>query len=86
MPTPQLLSRKTNGATGAQSSNDAPKAPRVKAPVQGEKVTVRRLPPGMTEEEFIAILGDEWTVGHGKVDWFSYWEGKVSQQSVPVSD
>jgi hypothetical protein len=36
----------------------------------------------MTQEEFVAILGDEWMVGRGKVDWFSYWPGKVSQQSV----
>jgi regulator of nonsense transcripts 3 len=34
----------------------------------------------MTEEEFVAILGDEWKVGGGKVGWFSYWPGKVSQQ------
>ena len=82
MSTPQLLSRKTNGAVGGQSSADAPKAPRTKAPTQGEKVVVRRLPPAMTEEEFITILGEEWKVGQGKVDWFSYWPGKVSQQSV----
>ena len=82
MGTPQLLSRKTNGVTGGQSSSDAPKAPRVKAPPQGEKVVVRRLPPAMTEEEFVTILGDEWRVGRAKVDWFSYWPGKVSQQSV----
>jgi regulator of nonsense transcripts 3 len=81
MVTPQLLSRKTNGVVG-QSSNDAAKAPRVKAPAQGEKVVVRRLPPAMTEEEFVTILGDEWRVGRGRVDWFSYWPGKMSQQSV----
>ncbi|KAH6613383.1 Smg-4/UPF3 family-domain-containing protein [Chaetomium tenue] len=79
MATPQLLSRKTNGVVGGQSSTDAPKAPRTKAPAQGEKVVVRRLPPAMTEEEFITILGEEWKVGRGKVDWFSYWPGKVSQ-------
>lgn len=82
MGTPQLLSRRTNGVVGGQSSNDAPKAPKVKAQVHGEKVVVRRLPPAMTEEEFITILGDEWRTGRGKVDWFSYWAGKVSQQSV----
>lgn len=83
MSTPQLLSRKPNGATAGQSSADAAaKAPRARAPAQGEKVVVRRLPPAMTEQEFVAILGDEWRVGRGKVDWFSYWPGKVSQQSV----
>ncbi|KAH6851210.1 Smg-4/UPF3 family-domain-containing protein [Chaetomium sp. MPI-CAGE-AT-0009] len=79
MATPQLLSRKTNGVVGGQSSADMPKAARTKAPAQGEKVVIRRLPPAMTEEEFITILGDEWKVGRGKVDWFSYWPGKVSQ-------
>ncbi|KAK4154468.1 Smg-4/UPF3 family-domain-containing protein [Chaetomidium leptoderma] len=79
MSTPQLLSRKTNGVVGGQSSHDAPKPPKVKAPAQGDKVVVRRLPPAMTEEEFVTILGDEWRVGCGSVDWLSYWPGKVSQ-------
>lgn len=82
MSTHQLLARKTNGATSGQSSNDAPKPPRVKAPPQGEKVVIRRLPPAMTEDEFVTILGQEWKVGGQKVDWFSYWPGKVSRQSV----
>jgi regulator of nonsense transcripts 3 len=84
MSTPQLLSRKANGATAGQSSTDAAKAPRSRAPAQGEKVVVRRLPPAMTEEEFVTILGDEWRLGRGKVDWFAYWPGKVSQQSVMI--
>lgn len=85
MATPLLLSRKANGVAVAQSSADAAKTPKMKTPVQGEKVVVRRLPPGMTEQEFLAILGEEWAVGHSKVDWFSYWPGKVSQQSVSLS-
>lgn len=36
----------------------------------------------MTEAEFLAILGPEWGVGQGKVDWFDYCEGKVSTQYV----
>ncbi|KAJ4306718.1 hypothetical protein N0V88_000083 [Collariella sp. IMI 366227] len=76
---PQLLSRRPNGVTAGHSSNDAPRAPRIKAPAQGEKVVVRRLPPGLTEDEFVTILGDEWRVGRGKVDWFSYLAGKVSK-------
>ncbi|KAK4140059.1 Smg-4/UPF3 family-domain-containing protein [Dichotomopilus funicola] len=79
MAAPQLLSRRTNGEASGQPSHDTPKAARVKAPAQGEKAVVRRLPPAMTEDEFVAILGDEWRVGRGKVDWFSYWPGKVSQ-------
>ncbi|KAK4175880.1 putative regulator of nonsense transcripts [Triangularia setosa] len=80
MSTPQLLSRKTNGTTAvAQSSADSPKATKTKAPANGEKVVIRRLPPGMTEEEYHNILGDEWKLGNGKVDWFSWCSGKVSQ-------
>lgn len=79
MSAPKVLSRKTNGVAGS-SATEARKAPRVKSPLEGEKVVVRRLPPGMTEEEFIAILGDEWKVGNGKVGWVSYYPGKVSQQ------
>jgi hypothetical protein len=44
------------------------------------KVVVRRLAPGLTEEEFTTILGDEWKVGQGKVDWFSYGPGKDSKK------
>ena len=79
MSAPKVLSRKTNGAAAGQP-NDAPKAPRTKLPPQGEKVVVRRLPPQLTEEEFTAILGDTWKLKGGKVDWFSYWPGKTSQQ------
>ncbi|KAK5662873.1 hypothetical protein OQA88_6284 [Cercophora sp. LCS_1] len=81
MSAPKVLSRKINGIAGP-SVNETPKAPRVKPPPEGEKVVVRRLPPSMTEDEFVAILGDEWRVGNGKVGWVSYFPGKVSQQSV----
>jgi regulator of nonsense transcripts 3 len=85
MATPQLLSRKANGhaSTGASqksASDNALKQPRGKAPVEGEKVTVRRLPPGITVEEFLTILGDEWKVGKGKVAWFDFRNGKVSSE------
>jgi regulator of nonsense transcripts 3 len=84
MATPQLLSRKANGhaSNGANqpASDNAPKQARGKAPVEGEKVTVRRLPPGMTVEEFLTILGDEWSVGKGKVAWFDFRNGKVSAE------
>ena len=44
------------------------------------KVVVRRLPPGLTEEEFISVLGDQWKSGQGKVDWFKYKTGKDSKE------
>ncbi|KAK3489680.1 Smg-4/UPF3 family-domain-containing protein [Neurospora crassa] len=79
MAAPQLLLRKPNGTAAGQATNDAQNAPKTKPQSEGEKVVVRRLPPLLTEEEFFKILGDEWKVGRGKVDWFSYWPGKSSQ-------
>ncbi|KAH8714300.1 Smg-4/UPF3 family-domain-containing protein [Ilyonectria robusta] len=32
----------------------------------------------MTQTEFVSILGSEWDVGKGRVDWFSYAPGKIS--------
>ncbi|KAH8178312.1 smg-4/UPF3 family protein [Sarocladium implicatum] len=106
---PQLLSRKTNGATsGSQpagstkgkenqknsssrggrdrsgNGNGQAKSGR-RQPASGEKVIVRRLPPGMTEAEFMTILGEEWSVGKGLVDWFYYAAGKVSSDAAKPS-
>jgi regulator of nonsense transcripts 3 len=72
----------TNGVlqvTAAQTSGNPPKssvsknAPRL-------KVIVRRLAPGLTEAEFTTILGEEWLVGKGKVDWMAYKPGKESKE------
>lgn len=52
-----------------------PAAPRL-------KLLVRRLPPGLTQAEFEAAVGSEWTPGSGKVDWFQYKAGKVSKEWV----
>ena len=49
-------------------------------PGQRLKVVVRRLPPGLTEQEFFTALGEEWKVGGGKVFWVSYRSGKVSKE------
>ncbi|KAG5971732.1 hypothetical protein E4U56_006620 [Claviceps arundinis] len=54
------------------------KSSRSKAQNEGEKLVIRRLPPGMTEQELVTILGPDWEVNRGKVDWFSYVPGKVS--------
>ncbi|KAH7153180.1 Smg-4/UPF3 family-domain-containing protein [Dactylonectria macrodidyma] len=60
------------------TENDAPKPAKTKSHNEGEKLVIRRLPPGMTQNEFVSILGSEWDVGKGKVDWFSYAPGKIS--------
>ena len=48
------------------------------------KMIVRRLPPGLTQEEFDAALGEDWKVNGGKVDWALYKPGKISKESVDV--
>ncbi|KAG6212164.1 hypothetical protein E4U35_000089 [Claviceps purpurea] len=54
------------------------KSSRSKAQNEGEKLVIRRLPPGMTEQELVTILGPDWEVNRGKVDWSSYAPGKIS--------
>lgn len=55
-------------------------AKKLKPVQEGEKVVIRRLPPGLTQDEFFTILGDEWKEGNGKVGWFSFHAGKVSRE------
>lgn len=55
------------------SATGAPSGPRL-------KLVIRHLPPGLTEEEFRTLLGAEWNVGNGKVDWAIYKPGKVSKE------
>ncbi|KAF5012521.1 hypothetical protein FDECE_1420 [Fusarium decemcellulare] len=65
-------------ATKNTTEGDAPKPAKTKAHNEGEKLVIRRLPPGMTEPEFVSILGSDWDLGKGKVDWFSFAPGKIS--------
>ncbi|UPK98996.1 hypothetical protein LCI18_009931 [Fusarium solani-melongenae] len=60
------------------NEGDAPKPAKTKAHNEGEKLVIRRLPPGMTQEEFVSILGNAWELGKGRVDWFSFAPGKIS--------
>ncbi|KAL1607746.1 hypothetical protein SLS60_002682 [Paraconiothyrium brasiliense] len=55
----------------------APRGPKTPAPRL--KLICRRLPPGLTRAEFETLLGEEWKVGAGKVDWLNYKKGKVSK-------
>ncbi|KAH8162932.1 hypothetical protein CIB48_g5335 [Xylaria polymorpha] len=52
---------------------------------EGKKVLIRRLPPGITEDECWAILGEEWKVGKGKVDWARYDTGEISNDPADLS-
>ena len=62
-------------AQSASKSSNRTAAPRL-------RLIIRRLPPGLTESEFWTILGDEWRVNNGKVEWAAYKEGKVSRELV----
>ena len=44
------------------------------------KLLVRRLPPGLTQPEYEAIIGEDWKVDGGKVDWLVYKAGKISKE------
>lgn len=54
--------------------------PSTKSPTPRLRLIIRRLPPGLTENEFWAYLGDEWRAGSAMVDWVGYQEGKVSKE------
>jgi regulator of nonsense transcripts 3 len=77
----------TNGVlpiAAAQTSSKPQKIAQNRSIGPKLKVVVRRLSPSLTEAAFLDILGDEWKVGNGKVDWFSYKQGKVSKEYVPT--
>ncbi|KAF2264498.1 hypothetical protein CC78DRAFT_616663 [Lojkania enalia] len=61
----------------------APRGP--KAPQPRLRLLLRRLPPGLTKNEFDSIMGEEWKLGAGKVDSIVYKKGKVSKDSAKPS-
>jgi len=61
------------------TKSETAKPARSKPQNEGEKLVLRRLPPAMTEDEFLQILPPEWHVSQGKVDWYKYAPGKVSK-------
>ncbi|RAL67282.1 hypothetical protein DID88_008046 [Monilinia fructigena] len=65
--------------TTTQTSGNASKQTASKPASSKMKLIVRRLAPGLTEAEFFSIIGDDWKVGQGKVDWFQYKAGKDSK-------
>ncbi|BCR90144.1 putative nonsense-mediated mRNA decay protein Upf3 [Aspergillus chevalieri] len=70
-------------AAATQKNAPAKKAP--KPPAPRLKLLIRRLPPGLTEEEFRHAVGEAWMAGAGKVDWFQYRPGKVSKDPAKPS-
>ncbi|KAE8152361.1 Smg-4/UPF3 family-domain-containing protein [Aspergillus avenaceus] len=71
-------------AATQKNPNSAPKKT-LKPAAPRLKILVRRLPPGLTQTEFETVLGPEWKVGGGKIDWFQYKPGKVSKDPAKPS-
>ena len=67
-------------ATKKSGAPSAPPKTQSKSGTAKLRLIVRRLPPGLTETEFLTAIGDEWKVGAGKVDWAAYKEGKISKE------
>ncbi|MCJ1473286.1 hypothetical protein MMC13_001937 [Lambiella insularis] len=49
------------------------------------KVIVRRLPPGIEEDEFYECLGKQWKPAGERVDWASFKSGKISKDPAKPS-
>jgi len=63
-----------------QSNPTIPTKSQSRVPLPKLRLIIRRLPPGLTETEFLSALGEEWKVGAGKVDWAAYKEGRISKE------
>lgn len=68
-----------NNAPKQQPSN-VQKDAAARASTAKLKVVLRRLPPGLTQQELEAGLGADWLVGKGRVDWMRFAKGKVSKE------
>lgn len=67
-------------ATRRSKASEVPGRQPPKAGTPRLRLIVRRLAPGLTEDEFLAAVGEEWKTGAGKVDWAAYKPGKVSKE------
>ncbi|KAB2575031.1 Regulator of nonsense transcripts 3B [Lasiodiplodia theobromae] len=65
--------------TTPAAANGAPRAATNRSHQPRLKLVVRRLAPALTQQEFELAMGDEWKLGQGKVDWFTYKAGKISK-------
>lgn len=78
----QSSGQRSNGAAQGNGGSAAESGKRSKSKTsqEGTKVVIRRLPPGLTQDEFLKILGDNFKPKNGKVGWFTYVEGEVSSE------
>jgi regulator of nonsense transcripts 3 len=74
---PKIIAKNADRQGGVLPVTGAARAATSKAPAAKLKLEVRRLPPGLTIEEFEEALGEEWKLGSGRVDWRDYRQGKV---------
>ncbi|EXJ84680.1 hypothetical protein A1O3_05350 [Capronia epimyces CBS 606.96] len=68
-----------NAATRKNAAPQSGSGSTPRAPTPRLRLVIRRLPPGLTEAEFWAALGDEWKVGAGKTEWAAFKNGKISK-------
>ena len=69
----------TTGTGGVLPVNPASiQTSTAKAPIR-LKLEIRRLPPGLTQEEFLEAFGQEWKTGAGKIDWLEFRAGKIKR-------
>ncbi|KAI9787098.1 MAG: hypothetical protein M1839_003333 [Geoglossum umbratile] len=71
----------SGSATQPSPQAAAPKSTPSKSAGPRLKVVIRRLPPGLTQTELEAALGEDWKLGGSRVDWMVYKPGKVSKES-----
>ncbi|KAK4544981.1 hypothetical protein LTR36_003886 [Oleoguttula mirabilis] len=72
---PKVMAK--NGDRGVLPINAAARAAPARAPAARLKLEMRRLPPGLTLTELEEIVGAEWKLGSGRVDWREYRQGKL---------
>ncbi|KAK4892991.1 hypothetical protein LTR27_008528 [Elasticomyces elasticus] len=73
---PKVISKNNDRPGGVLPVNAAARAAPSKSSLR-LKIEVRRLPPSLTLSEYEEVLGDEWKLGRGKVDWREYRPGKL---------
>jgi regulator of nonsense transcripts 3 len=78
--TPGIL--EAPAAARAPQSRPQAKQPQNKIEEPRLKVVIRRLPPGLTQQELEATLGPDWTPGGGRVDYFNFKQGKMDREYV----
>ena len=74
---PKIIAKNADRQGGVLPVSGAARAASTKTPAVRLKLEVRRLPPGLTLLEFEEIVGEDWKLGNGKVDWRDYRQGKV---------